>query len=62
MTRYTPPTKVRTMEIPYKVMVLRADPGFEAARIKEPFYEFTGRTFYGDNRKRGAYGAEPNDD
>lgn len=61
MARYNPPTKVRTLEFPYKVMVLRADPNFEAAKKKEPFYEFSGgRRFDEDTSKKGAYSDVPN--
>lgn len=53
-------TKVKTLETPWKTLVLRHDPDFEAAKIKEPFYEFTRRTFRGDNRKQGPYSNVPN--
>lgn len=54
-------TKVRTLEMPYRTLVLRNDPDFEAARRKEPMYEFTGRTFRGDNSRLGPYSTIPND-
>lgn len=56
-----PATKVRTTEIPYKVLVLRADPDFEQSRAKEPFYEFSnGRTFKENTAKQGPYSTVPN--
>jgi hypothetical protein len=59
--RYLPPTKVKTLQIPWKVMVLRADPGFEAGKRKEPFYEFSnGRTFNEDTAHQGPYSTDPN--
>ena len=60
MTRYTPPTAVKTLEMPYKVLVLRADPDFDAAKRKEPFYEFTGRRFDDNTANKGAYSDVPN--
>lgn len=60
MTRYNPPHRVKTLPIPYKVMVLRADPNHEAAKKKEPFYEFTGRRFDDDTANKGAYSDVPN--
>jgi adenine specific DNA methylase Mod len=48
-------TKVVTRITPFKSFVLQADPDFEAAKRNEPFYEFTGRNFTGDNSKKGPY-------
>lgn len=53
--RYTPPIKVVTLEVPFKALVVRADPDFERGRRREPFYEFSARTFYGNNQTAGAY-------
>lgn len=53
-------TKVRTLEIPYKTLVLRHDPNFEWAKRHEPFYEFTGRTFRENNATQGPYSNVPN--
>lgn len=61
-TRYNPPVKVKTLQVPFKSLVLRADPEFEAAKHKEPFYEFTGRTFREDTAKQGPYSDKPNAD
>lgn len=59
--RYNPPTRVRTREFPFKVLVLRADPEFEAKRTKDPFYEFSnGRTFNENTAKQGPYSTVPN--
>jgi len=54
------PPRVKTLEIPYKTQVLRAEPDFEALRRKEPFYEFTGRTFTGNPANQGASSDVPN--
>lgn len=54
-TRYKPPTKVKTLVVPLKTLVVRADPDFERKTRREPFYEFSGRTFYGNNATSGAY-------
>lgn len=57
---YTPPTKVSTLQIPYKALVLKSDPEFEQAKRKEPFYEFSGRKFDGNTAMHGAYSSVPN--
>jgi hypothetical protein len=54
-TRYRPPTKVVSISIPLKTIVVRADPDFERMTRRETFYEFTSRTFYGNNATAGAY-------
>ena len=54
-TRYKPPTKVTTLSVPFKTIVVRADPDFERQTRREPFYEFTSRTFYGNNATSGPY-------
>lgn len=59
--RYLPPVKVKTLEIPYRVLVLRNDPDFEAAKRREPFYEFSrGRVFNEDTSRQGPYSTVPN--
>jgi len=59
--RYLPPVKVKTLEIPYKVLVLRNDQDFETAKRKEPFYEFSrGRRFNEDTARQGPYSTVPN--
>lgn len=60
MPRYNPPTQVKTLEMPYKVLVLRHDPDFETAKRREPFYEFTGRRFDDNTANKGAYSDVPN--
>jgi hypothetical protein len=55
-----PDTKVTTLEIPYKVLVLRNDPEFEIKKRRDPFYEFTGRTFFGNTARKGAYAPDDN--
>lgn len=56
--------KVRTLEIPFKSMVLRADPNFEASKRREPFYQFEAngsrRDFYEDTARQGPYSTVPN--
>lgn len=54
-TRYKPRTKVTTLSVPFKTIVVRADPDFERQTRREPFYEFTSRTFYGNNATSGPY-------
>jgi hypothetical protein len=54
------PNRVRNLEIPYKALVLRADPAFEQQKRLDPFYEFTGRTFREDTSKQGPYSTVPN--
>lgn len=57
-----PVQKVTTREIPYRALVLKADPDFEASKRKEPFYSFGGgrRTFNEDTSKQGPYSDVPN--
>lgn len=56
MAPYNPPTKVKSIEFPYKVMVLRAEPAFEYLKRNEPFYEFSnGRRFNENTAVQGAY-------
>jgi hypothetical protein len=47
----------RSIEIPFRVMVRKADPDFDKDRRIEPEYEFAGgkRRFSADRSKRGAY-------
>jgi hypothetical protein len=54
----TPTPKVVTRITPFRSFVLQADPDFERAKRNEPFYEFTNRTFTGDNSKKGPYAPE----
>jgi hypothetical protein len=60
MAPYNPPHKVKTLEIPYLVMVLRHDPEFYKGKTKEPFYEFTGRRFDENTANQGPYSDVPN--
>lgn len=56
MTRYLPPTKVVTTSVPFKTLVVRADPDFERASRIEPFYEFSnGRVFNEQTAIQGPY-------
>lgn len=55
-TPYRPPTKVTNVVIPFLTIVQRADPDFQRAKKREPYYHFAnGRTFYGDNATTGPY-------
>lgn len=54
-TRYKPPTRVISTVIPYLTIVNAADPDLQRETRREPFYEFTKHTFYGNNFKSGAY-------
>jgi len=40
---------------PWLVLVTKADPNFERDKHHEIEYEFSGRWFYADRSKRGAY-------
>lgn len=54
--------RVRTLSTPWKVILMRADPNFEAERRKDPFYRFSnGRRFDEDTSKHGAYSDAPHD-
>ena len=56
---YYPP---RNLSVPWKTMVLRADPDFEASKRKELFYRFSnGRTFIENPANQGAYSSAPHD-
>lgn len=59
----SPPVKrVRTLSIPFKVLVMRNDPDFETAKRKETFYQFSnGRRFDANPTKQGAYSDAPSD-
>jgi hypothetical protein len=48
-------TKVKNTTRPWLVLVTQADPNFERDKHHEIEYEFTGRVFYADRSKRGAY-------
>jgi hypothetical protein len=58
--RYNPPHRVKTLQVPYKALVLKHDPDFERAKRKEPFYEFTGRRFDENTAIQGPYSTVPN--
>lgn len=51
---------VKTLQMPYKVLVLRADPDHEARKRKEASYEMTGRTFTENPATHGPYSTVPN--
>ncbi len=56
---YNPPIKVTTVTIPFRTIVIRADPDFERAKRRELYYVFSnGRTFRGDNATTGPYDGE----
>lgn len=58
-TPYKPPTKVTTVSVPFLTLVMRADPDYQRAKRREPYYDFAnGRTFYGDNATTGPYDGE----
>ena len=40
---------------PWLVLITQADPNFERGKHHEIEYEFSGRRFYADRSKRGAY-------
>lgn len=49
---------VRTLQTPYKVMVLRAEPEYEVMKRKQVAYEFAKRTFTENPSRSGAYAPE----
>jgi len=54
------PARGKTVEIPYRTAVIRADPDFEWGKRHEPFYEFSnGRRFDENTAKQGAYNFIP---
>lgn len=56
---FKPPRGV-TVELPYRSLVLRADPEFEYKNRHQLFYEFSnGRTFREDENQHGAYAIGP---
>lgn len=61
MSRNDQAMKVRTLQIPFKSLVLKADPEFEQAKRKEPFYRFTRRSFDENTAIQGPYSTVPND-
>lgn len=57
---YNPPHAVVTVSMPYSTLVRRADPDFDRAKKREPYYIFSnGRTFRGDNATTGPYDGNP---
>jgi hypothetical protein len=48
-------TKFPSTSRPWLTLITAADPNFERDRHHEIEYEFTGRHFYADRSKRGAY-------
>lgn len=46
---------VKNINIAWRAMVNRADPDHEREKRREIEYEFSGRTFRADPKKRGAY-------
>lgn len=61
MTVYSPPLRVKTLNMPMKVLVLRANPEFEKEKTKEPFYKFSnGREFNENTARQGPYSTVPN--
>lgn len=55
MARYNPP---RRISIPWGRIVTAADPTFYKDRTREAEYEFTKRTFWADQSRRGNYGLD----
>ena len=48
--------RVTVTSRPWLVLVTQADPNFERDKHHEIEYEFSGRFFYADRSRRGAYG------
>jgi len=47
--------RVVSTDRPWLVLVTQADPNFERDKHHEIEYEFSGRWFYADRSRRGAY-------
>lgn len=60
-TRPVQGTKVTTTEMPFKVLVIRADPNFEQSKRKVVAYEFPRRVFTEDTSRQGPYSTVPNE-
>jgi hypothetical protein len=53
---YKPPTRVKSIEVPFKTLIVRADPDFEQAKRREVFYEMSnGRVFRENSDVQGPY-------
>jgi hypothetical protein len=46
-----------SITIPWDAIVRRVDPGRDRDMAREPVYELSKKTFYGDNRKNGPFTA-----
>src|SRR5258708_5460636 len=57
---YRPPTRVTPLGIPYRSLVVRADPEFERLKHREVEYEFDGQIFLADPYQRGSYNRHSN--
>ena len=58
-TRYRPPIKGTSREIPFSTLVIQADPDWARAKHNEiEFITSNGRVFRGDPNRRGAYAPE----
>lgn len=54
--------KPRTLNVPWKALVLRADPNFESEKRRDTFYQFSnGRRFVANTATHGAYSSETPD-
>lgn len=62
MAKYSPPTKVVTLQIPYLALVVRADPDWAAGKHRELEYPSPsgGRPLYADPYVRGSYNHHSN--
>lgn len=54
--------RVKTVQIPFKILIIRADPAFETEKRRDPFYKFSnGREFNENTAKQGPYSDAPHD-
>lgn len=54
--------KPRNLNVPFKALVLRADPDFETEKRREVFYQFSnGRRFVQNPTQHGAYSSAESD-
>jgi hypothetical protein len=53
-----PGPNTRTLQVPFLVLVTRADPDRQRAQVDQVEFEFTGRTFRHNPNVRGPYAPE----
>jgi hypothetical protein len=62
MMTQPPVKKVRTLQVPFRILIVRADPAYEAEKRLDLFYKFSnGREFNQNTARHGAYSDAPHD-